>query len=114
MLCKRCAAVIDDGDKTCIHCGADQEELGKKKKSEFTDTEDKVMTFADYIITFFIGGIPVVGFVMLMIWSFGVEKIKVRSVVAKAFLLWSIFVTLLVIISFIYLCYFALKNADIQ
>ncbi len=114
MLCKRCAAIIDDGDKICIHCGADQEEIRNKKNNAPTDSEDRVMTFADYIITFFIGGIPLIGFIMLMIWSFGVEKIKGRSTVARAFLLWSIFVSLLVIVGFIYLCIYALKTADIQ
>jgi len=114
MLCKRCAAIINDGDKICIHCGADQEELKKHKKSEPIAQEERVMTFFDYLVTFFVGGIPFIGFIMLLIWSFGVEKIKGRSTVAKAFLLWSVLVSLIVIVGFIYLCIYALKTADLQ
>ena len=114
MLCKRCAAMIDDGDKICIHCGADQEEFSKKKKSEPIDSQDRVITFVDYLITFLVGGIPVIGFIMLLIWSFSSEKVKGRSTVAKAFLLWTVLVSLVVIVAFIYLCLYALKTADMQ
>ncbi|MBQ6708508.1 MAG: hypothetical protein IJM97_06135 [Clostridia bacterium] len=110
MLCKRCAAQINDNDKICIHCGANQEDYKKHNSQE----DLKSITFSDYLVTFLVGGIPVIGWIMLLIWSFGKEKTKNRSAVAKAFLLWSLFVTTLILAAFIYLCYFALKNSEIQ
>ena len=104
MLCKRCAAPIEDGEKICIHCGADQEDLKKNKKAKEENT-DKSMTFFDCLVTFFIGGIPVIGFIMLLIWSFSSEKIKGRATIARAFLLWPVFVSLLISVIFIYCFY---------
>ncbi len=112
MLCKLCAAQIDDNDKICIHCGANQEDYKKMSVQDEKQLND--ITFFDYLITFLVGGIPVIGWIMLMVWGFGTDKIKGRSTVAKAFLLWSLFVTTLVLVAFIYLCYFAIKNSDMQ
>ena len=113
MLCKRCAAVIDDGEKICIHCGADQEELKAKKKTT-VDSDERLINFTDSLIMFLVGGIPIIGLIALMIWSFGTEKVKGQSAVARAFLLWSILVGLVIIVAFIYLCLYALKTADMQ
>ena len=62
------------------------------------------MGIKDWIITFLIMSIPCVGFIMTIIWAFSEEN-KIRSNYCKAWLIWSIGVSILVTI--VYILFFA-------
>lgn len=48
----------------------------------------KEMKISDWIITFLITAIPLVGLIMLFVWGFSESSNKVRSTWAKAMLVW--------------------------
>jgi hypothetical protein len=48
----------------------------------------QVMSLKDWIITFLISSIPLVGFVMLFVWAFGSGENPNKSNFAKAALIW--------------------------
>jgi fatty acid desaturase len=50
--------------------------------------DTSVMTVGDWILTFLITAIPIVGFVMLFIWAFGNDTNQNKANYAKATLLW--------------------------
>jgi|TARA_Y100000310_G_scaffold303093_1_gene341103 hypothetical protein len=55
----------------------------------------KPMTLGDWMITFLIGCIPIVNFVMLFVWAFGSNTQQSKATWAKAALIWiGIFIVL--------------------
>jgi hypothetical protein len=48
----------------------------------------KEMKITDWLITFLITAIPLVGLIMLFVWGFSENSNKVRSTWAKAMLVW--------------------------
>lgn len=48
----------------------------------------KEMKITDWLITFLITAIPLVGLVMLFVWGFSENSNKVRATWAKAMLVW--------------------------
>ena len=51
-------------------------------------TTAEVMSLKDWIITFLITSIPLIGFVMLFVWAFGSGENPNKSNFAKAALIW--------------------------
>lgn len=60
----------------------------------------KPMTIGDWLITFLIQIIPLVGFVMLFVWAFGDGTHPSKKTWAQASLLWIVILIVLAIIFF--------------
>lgn len=60
----------------------------------------KPMTIGDWLITFLIQIIPLVGFVMLFVWAFGDGTHPSKKTWAQASLLWLVIMIILAIIFF--------------
>jgi hypothetical protein len=60
----------------------------------------KPMTIGDWLITFLIQIIPLVGFVMLFVWAFGGDTHPSKKTWAQATLLWFVIIIVLMIIFF--------------
>lgn len=60
----------------------------------------KPMTIGDWLITFLIQIIPLVGFVMLFVWAFGGDTHPSKKTWAQATLLWFVIMIVLFIIFF--------------
>lgn len=60
----------------------------------------KPMTIGDWLITFIIQAIPLVGFVMLFVWAFGDGTHPSKKTWAQASLIFALIVIVLVIIFF--------------
>jgi len=60
----------------------------------------KPMTIGDWLITFLIQIIPLVGFVMLFVWAFGGDTHPSKKTWAQATLLWFVIMIILFIIFF--------------
>lgn len=60
----------------------------------------KPMTIGDWLITFLIQIIPLVGFVMLFVWAFGGDTHPSKKTWAQATLLWYVIMIVLFIIFF--------------
>jgi hypothetical protein len=52
------------------------------------------MTIGDWLITFLLTSIPLVGFVALLVWSFDEGRHPIRSTWAKATLIWYVVCTI--------------------
>lgn len=60
----------------------------------------KPMTIGDWLITFLIQIIPLVGFVMLFVWAFGGDTHPSKKTWAQASLIWMLIMIVLAIIFF--------------
>lgn len=60
----------------------------------------QVMSVQDWVITFLIMAIPLVGFVMLFVWAFGSDTNQNKANFAKGALIWMAIVVVLYIIIF--------------
>lgn len=112
MLCKRCAAPIEDGSEVCIHCGAIQKYVDNPAVADEENIKKPKMNIGDYLLTFFVGAIPVIGLVFLIIWSFKPEKKSGKQKLSIAFLIWLIAASVIFACIFIYLCYAAMKSSQ--
>ena len=72
--------------------------MEKEKEKEKESTP--VLSIADWLITIFILIIPFVNLIMLLVWSFRKSTNKNKSNFSKAFLLWFLIFSLLLIILF--------------
>ena len=52
--------------------------------------DTKPMSSSDWLLTIFLGGLPIVGLVFLLIWSFGDNQPLERANYAKATLIWTL------------------------
>jgi uncharacterized membrane-anchored protein len=50
----------------------------------YNQTNQEAMSVKDWLITLFLTAIPVVGFIMLLVWAFGDGANKTKSNFAKA------------------------------
>ena len=50
----------------------------------YNQTNQEAMSVKDWLITLFLTAIPVVGFIMLLVWAFGDGTNKTKSNFAKA------------------------------
>lgn len=63
----------------------------------------KNLKISDWLIMFLLMSIPIVNFIMLLVWAFGSEANPVRKVFAKASLIWFlILVGLWIILAFLF------------
>ena len=82
---------------------ADSKPKKAKKEKKVKDTKisvynDDILTFANYVIMMIIQAIPLVGFIMTLIWAFG-KKVNInKKNYARASLFLSIMVTVISII----------------
>jgi ABC-type Na+ efflux pump permease subunit len=60
----------------------------------------KSLTIGDWLITFLIQSIPIVGFIMLFVWAFGNDIHPSKKTWAQATLIFMLIVVVLVIIFF--------------
>lgn len=113
MICSKCGCKYDDGAPACPLCGADpinanmQNGYAYQNNGQFAgngynnaynaqympmapaviDDREKPMTVGDWIVTFLLTSIPVVGIVLLFCWAFGIDEKKSKANYAKATLI---------------------------
>lgn len=74
---------------------------GGNNAEMYMDTNsEKVMSVKDWIITFLITAIPLVGFIMLFVWAFGSGHNLNKSNYAKAVLIFTAIILILYFIIF--------------
>ena len=71
------------------------------------DTNDTPVSIGDWMLTYLLMGIPVVGFILLLVWAFGGNTPVSKANWAKASLIWG------VIVIAIYAVMFAMFGAAI-
>ena len=86
MDCKRCGNEIADYAAMCPSCGA--------LVSETAPVGDGDVSIGDWILTLFLVGIPIVGFILLLVWAFGGSTNASKQKWARAVLIWAVFPSL--------------------
>ena len=61
-----------------------------------TDANAKIMSYKDWALTIFISSLPLIGFIMLLVWAFGDEANVHRQNWAKGSLLLALIALILV------------------
>lgn len=56
--------------------------------SPAVSTTDQPISIGDWMITLFLAAIPIIGFIMLLVWAFGDGSTPSKANWAKATLLW--------------------------
>ncbi len=62
--------------------------------------KQSVLTTGDWILTFLITFIPIVGFIMLFVWAFGSQTNENKANWAKAALIWLVIVVVVYVVLF--------------
>ncbi len=57
-------------------------------ENEMIHTEKRELTVKDWLITHLIVSIPMVGFIMMLVWAFDDATISVKKTWARAMLIW--------------------------
>ena len=64
------------------------ETINYSNQQESNVSNGQVVKVGDWMLTIFISGIPLVGFIMLFVWAFGSTENKSKQNWAKANLIW--------------------------
>lgn len=116
MYCSNCGYKNSSNEGFCENCGAALQQpkivSTKKQSREYSNQDNKqvsytnhstvdgnILTLGNYIIMMILSAIPFVGFVLLLIWSFGSDVNINKKNWARATL---IFAAVIVVFSFIF------------
>ena len=86
--CTECGAAMENDRPACPNCGKMAEGFVPQSFKNNPDKETPVGV-GEWIITMILTGIPVVGFIMLIVWAFSAEKTSKKNY-AKATLIFMI------------------------
>ena len=83
--CTECGAAMENDKAVCPNCGKIAEGFVPQSYNNGPVKEDPVGV-GEWILTFIISGLPVIGFIMLIVWAFSARKTSKKNY-AKATLL---------------------------
>ena len=69
--------------------------LGNTQIQNSEDVSEQSMSIGDWLITFLICAIPIIGIIMMFLWAFGNTNSKSKKTWAQAALIFSLLVTVL-------------------
>lgn len=90
MYCKRCGKEIADYAAMCPSCGA--------MVSETVPAGDGDVSIGDWLLTLFLVGIPIVGFILLLVWAFSGSTNSSKQNWARAVLIWAVVAIVLAVV----------------
>lgn len=97
-VCKNCGYTAKDTDQFCFQCGQPLEDTTQQhtEQAEYETQNknpeglEKPLSVKDYLIVFFIMLIPIVNFIMLLVWAFDKKNNTNRRNFARAGLIYMI------------------------
>lgn len=90
MYCKRCGQVIPDSAAVCPSCGS--------TVSGGAPGGESAVSIGDWLLTLFLVGIPIVGFILLLVWAFGGSTNSSKQNWARAALIWAVIAIVLAVV----------------
>ena len=99
MFCQVCGEKIDNKAVICTHCGVAVPPKESRPNNQFK-INDTVSTLDWFFSRLFLS-IPIIGFILLIVWAFSSSIPKSKSNYAKAALAW--YITLFVFIMMIFI-----------
>lgn len=115
--CSNCGSNLAPGSVFCSNCGKSNSPAQSQSQTysqppssyspppqatyynttnySMSSNKDKPLTVGEYIITFILMGIPLVGFIMMLVWAFGSETNTNKKNLARAVLIMGVIIGVL-------------------
>ena len=93
--CKKCGGVVKMEDQFCMHCGMPLEKEEPVKEEKRDESQAEVLSFWDYLMMLILLAIPVVNFIVCILWIVGKNGNPNRRNFAKAWMVIAVVGTIL-------------------
>ena len=94
-ICKKCGGTVKTEDQFCMHCGTPLEKEESVKEEKRDESQAEVLSFWDYLMMLILLAIPVVNFVVCILWIVGKNGNPNRRNFAKAWMVLAVIGTIL-------------------
>lgn len=98
-ICKKCGGAVGEKNLYCIHCGMplekETEEYRNDRYEEDREEQAKILTMKDYLLILILMAIPVVNFIVCIVWILNSNGNPNRRNFAKAWLVLAVIGTIL-------------------
>ena len=94
-ICKKCGGAVKMEDQFCMHCGMPLEKEESVREENRNDNKAEVLSMGDYLLMLILLAIPVVNFIICILWIISGNGNPNRKNFAKAWLIIAVVGTIL-------------------
>ena len=94
-ICKKCGGAVKMEDQFCMHCGMPLEKEESVREENGNDSKAEVLSMGDYLLMLILLAIPVVNFIVCILWIISGNGNSNRKNFAKAWLIIAVVGTIL-------------------
>ena len=94
-ICKKCGGAVKMEDQFCMHCGMPLEKEESAREENGNDNKAEVLSMGDYLLMLILLAIPVVNFIICILWIISGNGNPNRKNFAKAWLIIAVVGTIL-------------------
>ena len=94
-VCKKCGGAVKAEDQFCMHCGMPLEKEEPVREERRAENQAEVLSMGDYLLMFIILAIPVVNFIVCILWIISGNSNPNKRNFAKAWLVIAVIGTIL-------------------
>ena len=94
-ICKKCGGSVKMEDQFCMHCGMPLEKEESVREENGNDNKAEVLSMGDYLLMLILLAIPVVNFIVCILWIISGNGNPNRKNFAKAWLIIAVVGTIL-------------------
>ena len=94
-ICKKCGGAVKMEDQFCMHCGMPLEKEESAREENRNDNKAEVLSLGDYLLMLILLAIPVVNFIVCILWIISGNGNPNRKNFAKAWLIIAVVGTIL-------------------
>ena len=94
-ICKKCGGAVKMEDQFCMHCGMPLEKEESVREENGNDNKAEVLSMGDYLLMLILLAIPVVNFIVCILWIISGNGNPNRKNFAKAWLVIAVVGTIL-------------------
>ena len=94
-ICKKCGGAVKMEDQFCMHCGMPLEKEESVREENGNDNKAEVLSLGDYLLMLILLAIPVVNFIVCILWIISGNGNPNRKNFAKAWLIIAVVETIL-------------------
>ena len=94
-ICKKCGGAVKMEDQFCMHCGMPLEKEESVREENGNDSKAEVLSMGDYLLMLILLAIPVVNFIVCILWIISGNGNPNRKNFAKAWLIIAVVGTIL-------------------
>lgn len=94
-VCKKCGGAVKAEDQFCMHCGMPLEKEEPVREERREENQAEVLSMGDYLLMFIILAIPVVNFIVCILWIISGNSNPNKRNFAKAWMVIAVIGTIL-------------------